>query len=325
MRNSWITSIYLGLSTVILITGSMLAFGEEPKRNWQVSTSASYSSGDFGSSSTTESVYVPFRVKRFFSRGSISLTIPYVSITSNRSVTFVGGDTGGGEFEDNGGGNSGSGGGGNSGSGGGGNSGSGGGNCGACHGGGGGGGDDGGGGGGGIITTSILGATGARKTESGLGDITLSGRVLVIHEEEYIPAISVNGRVKFPTADDSRGLGTGEFDEGFGIEVSKGITNDLIGYLDGGFTIVGEPSGSTLKNQWSYDAGLGYYITDEIFGSVFYEESTAIAPGGLNPRSASLSLDFTPIPWLRVNAGGFVGLSNGSADHGVNGGVSIRF
>jgi len=327
-RVSWKIKI-LCLGTGILTVGiwSMVAFGEEPKRKWQVSTSASYSSGDFGTSNTTKSVYVPFRIKRFFSRGDVSLTVPYVSITSDGTVTFIGGDRGGNDgFGDDGRGGDNSG----PGSGGGSNSGPGS-SCSSCHGGSGSSGSSGrgssgsGSGGVGGTNTTVTTIAGGQKTESGLGDMTLAGRVYLVDEDEYIPAINITGRVKFPTADDGRGLGTGEFDEGVGVEISKQLTHDLIGYVDGGYTIIGEPTGSSFNNQWNYDVGMGYYVTDSLFTSVFYEEYAAIVSEAPNPRSVSFSLDLTPIPWLRLNAGGFVGLSNGSADHGVNGGVSVRF
>ena len=53
-------------------------------------------------------------------------------------------------------------------------------------------------------------------TESGLGDVLAKASLIVIEEKEFIPEITPYFKVKFPTADEDRGLGTGEFDETLG-------------------------------------------------------------------------------------------------------------
>jgi len=50
-------------------------------------------------------------------------------------------------------------------------------------------------------------------TESGLGDVLLKASVVVVEERDFIPEITPYLKIKFPTADEDRGLGTGEFDE----------------------------------------------------------------------------------------------------------------
>src|SRR5512137_1531051 len=59
------------------------------------------------------------------------------------------------------------------------------------------------------------------QTEDGLGDLLLKGSFIVLPEQTVAPEIAPYVKIKFPTADDSRGLGTGEFDETLGVDVSK--------------------------------------------------------------------------------------------------------
>lgn len=66
--------------------------------------------------------------------------------------------------------------------------------------------------------------TATRTTQSGIGDILLQGRYYILDEQGLLPTVALLARIKFPTADRDRGLGTGEFDEKFGIQLSKTLT-----------------------------------------------------------------------------------------------------
>lgn len=276
---------------IVLLTtvpAAPAALGADSDPTWQVSSSAFYSSGDFGTTTTTKSLYVPFTIKRLFENGSLALTIPYVSIESDGSVTFIGGEPQGQNRRRRGRGSSGSGSGGSGGS-------------------------------------NIPGIAPTRTTRSGLGDIILSGRYFVLDEGDWLPSVAATGFVKFPTADENEGLGTGEYDGGLGAELAKFLTNDLVLYLDGGYTFIGSPPGTSLNNQWNYDIGLGYYLTDDLIASVYYEEWRAVSDTGVNPRDVFASLQYTVFQWLRLTASGLVGLSDGAPDYGVSGGLSLRF
>jgi len=47
------------------------------------------------------------------------------------------------------------------------------------------------------------------------------GAIYVIEEGHLAPLVALTGRIKIPMADADRGLGTGEFDEGVGGELTK--------------------------------------------------------------------------------------------------------
>ena len=88
-------------------------------------------------------------------------------------------------------------------------------------------------------TTRIAGQ---KVTTTGIGDVILRGRYYLVEEQDYMPLIAVTARLKFPTANASQGLGTGEFDHGYGVEVSK-----LIGAKVGwSFLMAGITSSATL-------------------------------------------------------------------------------
>ena len=169
------------------VDGAVAAEAEVPPQpvpQWRVSATVNYSSGSYGIDSRTNILYAPVTVRRMFLDGDVSLTIPIVSISGTGAVRLVGGTP--------------------------------------------------------TRTSSasaspvgaLAGVSGSGKglgasplstptTDSGLGDIILRGRYYLVEESGFVPLVAITGRVKLPTADADRGLGTGEFDEGAGLELTK--------------------------------------------------------------------------------------------------------
>ena len=176
-------------------------------------------------------------------------------------------------------------------------------------------------------TPSGSGTFPSRVTESGIGDVLLIGRYYLYTEVEpgIMPSIMLTGRVKAPTADRDRGLGTGEWDEGGGLGLTKLITNKFIALADVGYTIIGKPPGVDLRNQWSYDAGLGYYFLPSLLGSVYYEEARALVSGFQNPRDIFTSLSWRVAQNFRLNAGFEKGLTSGAPEYGFTVGARVQF
>jgi hypothetical protein len=162
-------------------------------------------------------------------------------------------------------------------------------------------------------------------TESGIGDVVLRARYYVVDEHGLVPTVAVTGKIKFPTADRDRGLGTGEFDEGLGLQVTKKLTEAWISLADVGYTNLGNPPGVTLRNQWNYDLGVGYYFTKALLGSVYYEGWTAVISGLQNPQDLLVAMNYTASPTWRFNSSIARGLSDGSPNWAFTAGLSARF
>ncbi|HEY6973628.1 MAG TPA: transporter [Nitrospiraceae bacterium] len=163
------------------------------------------------------------------------------------------------------------------------------------------------------------------STECGIGDLIFRGRYYLVDEHGPVPTVAVTGRVKIPTADADRGLGTGRFDEGVGVEMSKKLIGNWMGFVDFGYTFIGDPEGVNLRNQWYYDFGVGYNVTNKLLVSMYYEEYRALIEGLSNPRDLLFALNYTASSSLRFNASILAGLSSGAPDYGLTGGISWRF
>lgn len=275
------------------------------EQNWQIGSTPSYSSGNFGTDTTSNFLYVPLSIRRLFKDGDVTLVIPFVTAMTDGRTTLVGGNAV--RIDDNNGGSSGPGGGG-------------------------GGADDNGcsgkgksGSGSNRTCGTTTRTAGQKVTTSGLGDIILRGRYYLIEEKDWTPLIAVTGRLKLPTASASQGLGTGKMDEGVGMEVSKRLGDKWITFLDGGFNVIGRPEGLNLRNQWWYDVGVGYYVTNNLLGNVYFEEYRSLVSGRQNIRDVFFAMNYRASSAWRFNGGVTVGVSNGAPDYGLSIGASYRF
>lgn len=291
----------VGLTAVLLGTGLLLLGGgtvaraaaevegpPQPTLQWRLSATVNYSSGSYGADSRTNILYAPMTVRRVFRDGDLSLTIPFVSISGTGAVRPVGGvptRTGTAAASP---------------------------------------------------AAALAGVAGRGKgpgaaplssatTDSGLGDVILRGRYYLIEERVIMPLVAVTGRLKVPTADADLGLGTGEFDEGAGLELTKSLGDRWLAYLDGGYNLIGDAPGTNFNNQWWYDIGIGYDVTDNLHMSIFYEEYRALVDTVNNARDLLALTNYMMNDTVHLTGSLIVGLSNGAPNYGLGGGVRFRF
>jgi hypothetical protein len=156
---------------------------------------------------------------------------------------------------------------------------------------------------------------------SGLGDIWTG----VSYAVESVPAewfyLDVVGKVKFPTADEDKGLGTGEFDYTLQFDFFKPL-GKFSPMATAAYKIKGDPSGVDLDNVIYLSLGGDYRINKAVnFGASvdFQEASTSSADNALEIFSY-VGLKATEDTLLTLYA--YAGLSDGSPDAG--GGIQWR-
>lgn len=258
----------VGLLTVGLLCASLPARAEELKKDWRFSTSLNYESGTYGTGTRSSSLYVPLTLKRAFGPAFASVTVPFVSQTTEGGVTNVGGR---------------------------------------------------------FVKTGRSRGTGRTTTESGLGDVIGRAGYAVMVEDPQPFDLTVVAKVKIPTAQRSKGLGTGEFDAGGGLEGAKTVAPGWTVLADVYFTAIGDPPGLDLNNQFAADAGVAYLFQPGLTGTVLIEGSNSIFPGGSAPVDARGMLDYKVDESISVNTGVLLGLSKGASDYGFSVGGSVRF
>lgn len=163
------------------------------------------------------------------------------------------------------------------------------------------------------------------RTEDGMGDILLKGEYVLLKEQPLIPEIAGSLKIKFPTADEDKGLGTGEFDETIGVGFSKTFLERLAAYLSLGYTFVGSPPGTELDDSFSWSIGAAYSVAPPVAFFAFLDGATAIAPGQEDPLELRVGAEYKLNHAVKLTGSVGVGLSDGSPDFGVSVGLGIRF
>jgi len=240
--------------------------------DWKFSSSLNYDTGKYGTPDRTNSLYVPFTLKRYFSNAALSVTIPYVRQSSVGQVALVGGQP--------------------------------------------------------VRATKktvVVAASETTTTESGLGDIMLRGAYTLMREDPNSFDLALAGKVKLPTADKDKGLGTGEMDEGVGLEFAKEVVPGWTLLADGYYTVIGDPEGVRFNDQVALDIGFYKPLNKTLALTVLYATQNAIVDGNPGPRSVSGTLSYSAPDDLQFSGGLVLGLSDGSPDLGVSAGFSRKF
>jgi Putative MetA-pathway of phenol degradation len=162
-------------------------------------------------------------------------------------------------------------------------------------------------------------------TESGLGDVLLKASYVLVDEKPFLPEIAPYMKIKFPTADKDRGLGTGEFDETVGVDLSKQLIGPLFAYVTVAYTFIGSPAGTDLHNSFGWSIGAAYTLIPSLSFFAFLDGSTAISPGEADPLELRAGAEYRLTRALKFTGAVSRGLSDGAADWGLSAALTLRF
>jgi hypothetical protein len=273
-------SIRLKLMTVA--TGAIfapVAFAAQ----WQIASGAEYSRGSYGELTSTEALVVPLSIKLSLGHFSLRASVPYISVRGPADIAPV---IEGGSGSDSSGSGSNSG----SGSSGSGSSGS--------------GSDDGG-------TTSVFPAN---RDTRGFGDASLAATWSFVDLWSTRLYLDLTGRVRLPTGDTTKGLGTGVTDYAALAELGWDGRKGGV-FISGGRRLLESTATVTRQDGWQASAGYWRNIGKRsVFGMQANWRKAAIA-GGVDPRSVDAFLSRGLSSGWKLEVSGSAGLSDASADY----------
>jgi hypothetical protein len=158
-------------------------------------------------------------------------------------------------------------------------------------------------------------------TESGLGDVWAS----LTYSAETFPAewfyVDVVGKVKFPTADDDKGLGTGEFDGTLQLDFFKPM-GQFSPMATVAYKMKGDPDDLELDNVFYLSLGGDYRVNETVnFGATldFQQAATDSSDDALEVFSY---LGYRVSKKCLLNFYGYSGLTDGSPD--IGGGLQVK-
>ena len=162
----------------------------------------------------------------------------------------------------------------------------------------------------------IGGGASEAETESGVGDVWLGASYEITEVPAELFYLNLGAKIKLPTADEDKGLGTGEVDYSLVADVFKPV-DEFTPFATLSYKIKGDPSGYKLDNVIALSVGSDYRLNgDQNCGlSLDYQEAATSASddalelfGYFNQR---LSGNYSVMLY------GYTGLQDGSPDYGL--------
>jgi len=130
--------------------------------------------------------------------------------------------------------------------------------------------------------------------------------------------------VKFPTADKNKFLGTGAFDEGIAVELTKWFGT---WFADGelGYAFQGKSTVLAVKDYLYYYAGGGVQLTPRLRPMVFLKGSGATVDGASSLLEARLRVKYQMTDHTGIDGYLAKGITTASPDYGMGLGVYYTF
>ena len=262
----------------------------------QASSGLQYSDGEYGETTSTSALVVPFSVRATFGAWSIRASVPYVMVDGPADVSEIIDDSSG-RGTSSGSGSSGSG----SGSGTSGRDGSG---SGSGSGGSGGGHDD-----GEPPVPSV-----ANRSESGIGDASIALTYSLDSIGDSPAYVDFTGRVRLPTGSEADGLGIGATDY---VAMSElGWDGDAGGaFVSAGRRFLGSVDDFERVDGWQASVGGWVNVGDTAVVGAYYDWRNSSVRDGEDPSSVEAYVSWRLNDAWKVEVNGGVGLSDASADY----------
>jgi hypothetical protein len=153
-------------------------------------------------------------------------------------------------------------------------------------------------------------------SETGLGDVVGAATYNVWYNEDTEQGIDLTGRVKLPTADAAKGLGTGSTDFGLQADLYRTFDRTTL-FGDVGYTFFGHSDYVELKNAVNYGIGASQKMNerDSVGASVDGRQKASV--GGAPQRELTLFWNRRLERDMRFQAYVLFGFANGSPDFGL--------
>ena len=163
-----------------------------------------------------------------------------------------------------------------------------------------------------------------RTTESGLGDIVAAATYNVYSGGQGGPAVDLTGKVKFGTADENKGLGTGKNDYMGQVDVYQSF-GDFTALGTVGYRVYGDTSAAPLDNVFYGSIGGTYKIMQGTSTGIIYDYRSSITSNGSGISEVTAFVNHKINDNWKAQAYLVKGLADGSPDYGVGALVGYVF
>jgi hypothetical protein len=164
-----------------------------------------------------------------------------------------------------------------------------------------------------------------RTTESGLGDVVASATYNIYGSNGASPMlIDLTGKVKFGTADENKGLGTGENDYAIQVDLYKTV-DKFTGFGTVGYKVLGDPVDITLDNVFYGSLGGSYKFTQQTSGGLILDLREKASATGAPQRELTAFVSHKIDKTWKAQGYLVQGFADGSPDWGAGAMVTYAF
>lgn len=174
---------------------------------------------------------------------------------------------------------------------------------------------------------SVVGGSGTlrptSRSESGLGDIVLSGT----YHARPVPGglnVDLTGRVKLATADEDKGLGTGETDYYAQVDLYQAF-DTFIPFATFGYRFLGRSAIYPLKDGLYASAGTSLRVSSTTIVGAAYNWRRRIIDGAQDGSDATFFFAVNPDPTWNLTGYVLTGFNDASPDLGLGALISYRY
>jgi len=164
----------------------------------------------------------------------------------------------------------------------------------------------------------------AQASASGLGDLVAAATYNLYPGGASGVGVDLTGRIKFATADEDEGLGTGANDYSVQVDVFKdyGAVTLFAGL---GYTDYGSTSFISLDNAFNVNVGGSYRIDDRNSAGLSFDARERLSQSDSPLREFTAFWNYRIDRYWRAQAYVLKGFADGSPDYGVGGSVAYAF
>lgn len=166
------------------------------------------------------------------------------------------------------------------------------------------------------------GGTGGRTTDEGVGDVILSYSHSLFDQPRGNFLVDLGAKVKFATADEAKGLGSGKNDYGVYTDVYY-LAGAATPFATVGYRVLGDPAGIRLRNVWQTTLGLAYKYSGRNSAGVMWDWRQSSTPAGTAMNELTAYWAHKTAGGLKFQVYGVAGLSDASPDYGLGTMVTV--
>jgi hypothetical protein len=162
-----------------------------------------------------------------------------------------------------------------------------------------------------------------RENEKGFGDTEVKLKYRPLDEKDWRPAFAVLGKLKIPTASQSKGLGTGKTDIAMMAIATKNLSKRVVLHLNLGYTFIGEHG---ANNELNYSGAVQFILTDEwaLVGEIV-AVNNCNGRHGDDPFSGLIGAYYLITDKIIWDAGVEIGMNKAAPDFRITTGLTMLF